>query len=563
MFSLRTLVVIIGLLNLSALLVFLVSSGSKTYAKSQELHTEHLKHYSFNEPVLAFNILRKLDRYKKLPPEAFNTNKPAHSFYDEYYLGLKKDEGYCQKVRGYFVDHPEVYFNEKNFLTDYLPQSLTRNTIIPEVGLDTMPKISYYMPKKEREGPTYDIKPNINAFFTNVALHNFYEVGRNFLCLPQIYNHVPGIGTLARKDLMARSVANYKQKYRGRPTCFDSKKVFPETFLLEEESDCRKFFQYIDTNRYKAEKAEKGIVFIRKTGIGAHKGEGVQIVNDQEEQQLRTLYEDGHRCGEVKKSLLIQKYIHNPLLADGHKFDLRAYLLIASTNPVIAYYHDGFLRVSLYDYESKTPPTLDSTKQNGNESQPKNYEEWSLERFNRYLLDSGKTANNQWLETYLRPALQEALVHIVRMTQDSYYKHSGAFELLGIDFLLDDDLNIWFIEGNTSPVIKATNAEKERLVKKMLKDMFAVVYSYLKSRIKRVIDYVNWLSLDQVVESKYLDGVIIPNVEDRHKEFEDLLKNKLEKQFKVNKENGWMRIVDDNLSSRDRYSKILEEDCFD
>jgi len=49
-------------------------------------------------------------------------------------------------------------------------------------------------------------------------------------------------------------------------------------------------------------------------------------------------------------NIIAQKYVSNPLTVDGHKFDFRIYMLIASTDPLIAYYHDGFLRISLSKY---------------------------------------------------------------------------------------------------------------------------------------------------------------------------------------------------------------------
>ena len=47
----------------------------------------------------------------------------------------------------------------------------------------------------------------------------------------------------------------------------------------------------------------------------------------------------------------MQEYIADPLVLDrNNKFDFRIYMLVASTNPLLAYYHDGFLRVSLKSY---------------------------------------------------------------------------------------------------------------------------------------------------------------------------------------------------------------------
>mmetsp|Transcript_10799 Transcript_10799/g.9344 ORF Transcript_10799/g.9344 Transcript_10799/m.9344 type:complete len:99 (+) Transcript_10799:859-1155(+) len=72
------------------------------------------------------------------------------------------------------------------------------------------------------------------------------------------------------------------------------------------------------------------------------------------------MYKKGSLCGIEEKNYIAQKYISNPLLLDwGNKFDFRIYLLIASVNPLIAYYHDGFAKATLdkFDKFSKDKTT--------------------------------------------------------------------------------------------------------------------------------------------------------------------------------------------------------------
>ena len=51
---------------------------------------------------------------------------------------------------------------------------------------------------------------------------------------------------------------------------------------------------------------------------------------------------------------IIQRYITNPLLINGYKFDVRAYMLIASTEPYIVFYHPGYVRLTCEPYSTST-----------------------------------------------------------------------------------------------------------------------------------------------------------------------------------------------------------------
>ena len=47
---------------------------------------------------------------------------------------------------------------------------------------------------------------------------------------------------------------------------------------------------------------------------------------------------------------VIQKYLENPLLLEGRKFDYRCYCFIACAKPLLVYFHPGYLRLSMNKY---------------------------------------------------------------------------------------------------------------------------------------------------------------------------------------------------------------------
>lgn len=120
--------------------------------------------------------------------------------------------------------------------------------------------------------------------------------------------------------------------------------------LLDKE-ECKIFFRELNSQEYKASLTKEPLQYLIKIGQGFHKSKGVFLLDDYEINYLNLKYNNGLACGTVSDSLLAQRYITNPLLLDlNNKFDFRIYMLVASTNPLIVYYHDGFLRVSLTPY---------------------------------------------------------------------------------------------------------------------------------------------------------------------------------------------------------------------
>jgi hypothetical protein len=67
-----------------------------------------------------------------------------------------------------------------------------------------------------------------------------------------------------------------------------------------------------------------------------------------EDSQKNTEYGNDH--GERKSEIIVQRYICNEMTWNRRKFDVRMYWFVASLNPLIVLYHDGYVRVGNSDY---------------------------------------------------------------------------------------------------------------------------------------------------------------------------------------------------------------------
>lgn len=81
--------------------------------------------------------------------------------------------------------------------------------------------------------------------------------------------------------------------------------------------------------------------------VGMSRGRGIELVTSIEDVRY------GQDC-------VLQRYIRNPCLLDGYKFDLRLYVLVTSFSPVEAFlYTKGFARLSSRKYSTNTEGASD------------------------------------------------------------------------------------------------------------------------------------------------------------------------------------------------------------
>lgn len=120
-----------------------------------------------------------------------------------------------------------------------------------------------------------------------------------------------------------------------------------------------------DQNDIEIEKISNGI-WICKPGENSNRGRGIKIARNLSEVR-REIEEMEHR-----HTIIIQKYIENPMLIDERKFDIRCYLLIVTYNAITKgyWYEHGYIRTtsekySLSDENMMVHLTNDAIQKNG------------------------------------------------------------------------------------------------------------------------------------------------------------------------------------------------------
>jgi len=136
-------------------------------------------------------------------------------------------------------------------------------------------------------------------------------------------NHFPGSSQLGRKDLLWRNMSRMRSKF---PKDFV---ITPLSYLIHEEYDAFQSERDRDPNS----------LWILKP-VAASCGRGIKIYNSTQRVSKREGY-------------LAAKYISNPHLLNGLKYDLRVYVLVTSFNPLRIYmYNDGLVRFATEKYSN-------------------------------------------------------------------------------------------------------------------------------------------------------------------------------------------------------------------
>ncbi|NXA34343.1 TTLL9 polyglutamylase, partial [Eudromia elegans] len=195
------------------------------------------------------------------------------------------------------------------------------------------------------------------------------------------------------------------------------------------------------------------------------------------------LLQDGLRTDDQKDETQVevyvaQRYIENPYLIGGRKFDLRVYVLVTSYIPLKAWlYRDGFARFS------NTRFTLNSiddhyvhltnvaVQRTAPDYDPEKGCKWMIQRLRQYLT----AKHGAEVVEVLFADMDNIFIKSLQSVQKVIISDKHCFELYGYDILIDQDLKPWLIEVNASPSLAASSQEDYELKCHLLKDTLHIV----------------------------------------------------------------------------------------
>jgi hypothetical protein len=259
----------------------------------------------------------------------------------------------------------------------------------------------------------------------------------------------------------------------------------PETFVLTNKDECKQFFSGPAKN--------KETIWVTKDPLSA---EGDGIVVNPNIDALRELWLKNPKAEKdedivcrtdvTTDSVVIQRYILNPLLLNGKKMEIRTYWLMASVEPFIVFYRDGTVRLTTRDYrtgEWEDPLIHITNVKQQKKADPEYYNteserKWNLEKLSEYVVEKGLTqsTSEEWL-VGLRNKLKEIIGRVARGAHPQLMKNKGntvwdgRFELFGMDVILDEHLRPWLTEIQDGPSLSLDPGTKRKVIPEMLEEL--------------------------------------------------------------------------------------------
>uniref|UniRef100_A0A8D0GAD0 Tubulin tyrosine ligase like 2 n=1 Tax=Sphenodon punctatus TaxID=8508 RepID=A0A8D0GAD0_SPHPU len=305
----------------------------------------------------------------------------------------------------------------------------------------------------------YDEQEQDEAYW-NLYWRNFpYRMTDHHSIKPwQRLNHYPETIRITRKDYLARHLKRMKGVYGATLYEFS-----PEAFIMPND-----YINFIaEYTKERQSPGRKPSYWICKP-VDMSCGRGILIFQD-----IKDFIYD---C-----MVIVQRYISNPLLFSGYKWDLRLYVCVTSFCPLTIYlYEEGLVRFATEKFDLRSLDNIYAHLTNTSinkfgPSYKKDKEgigcgcKWTFSKLRSYMRSHNMNDLRLW----------QRITHIVTLTllaiTPSVPPTSNCFELFGFDILVDDKFKPWLLEVNYSPALRLDCPIDATVKKSLLHDLIELL----------------------------------------------------------------------------------------
>ena len=223
---------------------------------------------------------------------------------------------------------------------------------------------------------------------------------------------------------------------------------------------------------------EKNLWIVKPTNLS--RGRGIYIIDNITEVNLEEV-------------AIVSKYVKDPLLINGYKFDLRIYVVVTSYEPLKIYvYKEGLVRFASEQYSMKDAKTnqfnhltnYSINKKNSNFVQNENLEQddqgfkWSLTAFCKHLQDfAGVDLNLFWGRIYdlIIKSIISGENFVYNAVKKTCIHRTNCFEVFGYDVMIDKNLKPWLIEVNLSPSLACDSPLDMEIKNNLISETFNLI----------------------------------------------------------------------------------------
>ena len=368
--------------------------------------------------------------------------KPKYPLISSKYIKFQ-EKNISLKLRDETENAPTVYTSETDELREIFLKKLGMK-LNTKMSVDNLYMTTYMISRKFKNG-------------INTVVNNKYQKINRF------YNY----NEYVSKSLL---FINYKPFQEKFPNDYN---YMLETFSYpDEKEEIEKKFK-----NYKLKKNDD--VWMIKPNMGSL---GLEI-------SILTNFTD------IKlKNYLITKYLHNPHLIKGYKYDLRFHGLVSTIKPLKLYlYNEGLVRLASEKYNfSITSPhnkytfltNLFINKNNKNKFiYPKNMKNmersnlWNLETFQKYCARNNINYDKLISEVgdiFIKMMLT-VRAKLINSIEKTKLQCSNFYHLIGFDIILDENLKPYLLETNRRCGFRSDNDAEKYFTYNIIADTLNII----------------------------------------------------------------------------------------